>query len=72
MDWVQIASTFGFPALFSIILFVTYRDLVRQVIEVVNTNTQALRDSCNASEQMGARLSALERLIQERGRAERH
>jgi uncharacterized protein YigA (DUF484 family) len=64
MEWIQIASTFGFPALFSVILFVTYKELVRQVIEVVKTNTEALRDNCNANSQLIQRLDALERLIQ--------
>ena len=69
-------GSFGLPArwaalvvvalgvLFAAILFVTYKEQIRQVIEEVKTNTEALRDNCNANMQLIRRLDALERLIQ--------
>ena len=80
MEWIQIASTFGFPALFAVILFVTYREQVSResekserwfdkISEVVKTNTEALRDTCATNTRLIERLDALERLIQQRERA---
>lgn len=66
MEWVQIASTFGFPALFAVILFATYKELVRQVLEVVRSNTEALRDTCHSNARLEKQINALERVIQER------
>ena len=56
MEWIQILSTFGFPAFFAVLLFVTYRSMVDQIIEVVRANTQAIK-------QFFQRMEALERMI---------
>lgn len=57
MEWVQVLSTFGFPAFFAVLLFVTYRSMVEQIIEVVRANTQAVQQFCQ-------RMEALERVVQ--------
>ena len=81
MEWMQVVSQFGFPALFAVLLLVTYKELVAKVLEkyermsekiaeVVKTNTEALKDSCTVNSRVVERLDALERLIQqERNRA---
>lgn len=56
MEWIQIASTFGFPAFFSVLLFVAYKAIVVQVIEVVKANTQAMQMFCQ-------RIEAVERAL---------
>lgn len=56
VEWIQILSTFGFPAFFAVLLFVTYRSMVDQIIEVVRANTQAIQQFCQ-------RMEALERMI---------
>jgi len=64
MEWIQVASTFGFPAFFAILLFVTYKEMVRQVIEVVKANTEALQMQAQANRAVCDRLTDLEHEIQ--------
>ena len=68
MEWVQIASTFGFPAFMAVLLFVTYKEMVRQVIEVVKANTQALQMQGETFRALCAEVSELQREIQDQRR----
>ena len=66
MEWVQVASTFGFPAFFAILLFVTYKEMVRQVIEVVKANTQALQMQAETNRALCGEVTELQREVQRR------
>lgn len=57
--WVQILSSFGFPAFFAVLLFATYRSMVEQIIEVVRGNTKVMQEFCQ-------RISELERTLERR------
>ena len=63
MEWVQVASTFGFPAFMAVLLFVTYKELVRQVVEVVKANTESARALADSHRALCHRMEAMERLV---------
>ena len=63
MEWVQVASTFGFPAFMAVLLFVTYKELVRQVIEVVRANTEANKALAESHLALCHRIEAFERKL---------
>ena len=64
MEWIQIASTFGFPAFMAVLLFVTYKEMVRQVIEVVKANTQALQMQAETNRALCTEMNELQREVQ--------
>ena len=68
MEWVQIASTFGFPAFMAVLMFVTYKEMVRQVIEVVKANTQALQMQSETFRALCTEVNELQREIQDQRR----
>lgn len=65
MEWVQVASTFGFPAFMAVLLFVTYKELVRQVVEVVKANTDANKMLAESHRALCHRIEAVERKLGE-------
>lgn len=65
MDWAQIASTFGFPAFMVVFLFVAYKELVKQLVEVVKANTDASAALVESHRALCERVNSLEQRLRD-------
>lgn len=60
MEWVDVLSAFGFPAFMVVFLFVAYKELVKQLVEVVKANTESARALVESHRTLCDRVRALE------------
>ncbi len=63
MEWVDILSVFGFPAFMVVFVFVAYKELVKQLVEVVRANTESARALAESHRVLCDRVQALEGVV---------
>lgn len=63
VDLVQVIASYGFPAFFAVVLFITYKEMVNKVIEVVEANTRVVQNVGNVMADFATRIDRLEQTV---------